>query len=104
MRTARSSSTISSTDPGSGAETPEHAAHRAEDVGEADAALEEGLDGDFIGGVEDDGRAVVGGQRIVGGLKKREGLRVGLLEGQPTDFGRLRRFAQPSSLSGQPRE
>ena len=39
----------------------EHAAHRAEDVGEADAALEEGLDGDFIGGVEDDGRAVVGG-------------------------------------------
>lgn len=66
----------------------EHAAHRAEDVGEADAALEEGLDGDFIGGVEDDGRAVVGGQRIVGGLKKREGLRVGLLEGQPTDFGK----------------
>lgn len=54
----------------------------------ADAVLEEGLDGDFIGGVEDDGRAVVGGQRIVGGLKKRKGLRVGLLEGQPADFGK----------------
>ena len=58
------------------------AGHGAGDVLERDAALAEGFDGDFVGGVEHGGQRAPDVTGTAGEVQGGETLRVGFLEGE----------------------
>ena len=62
--------------------------HRG-DAGEGDLPVEEGGDGDLVGGVEHAGRGAAGLAGLEGQAQAGEGLEVGRLEGQLADRGEV---------------
>ncbi len=62
------------------------------DAGEGDLAIEEGIDGDFVGGVEDGGKRAADGAGVAGEVEGREIIHAGGFEVQGADLGEIERL------------
>ena len=68
------------------------------DLDEADVAFEEGGHGDFVGGVQDRGRAAPGREGLASQPEAREAHRIGRFEGERSHLGQVKPLVGP----GQP--